>query len=137
MSDAVRTAQYFKVQVSNKPGEGARYFQILEEENINLLAFLGFPRNRRAQLDFVPSNPSAFKAVAKQAKWKVQGPKTCFLVEGDDHVGAVAAYADKLASANVNVHAVAAVCGGAGRYGFILWVNPKDVKKAANALGAI
>ncbi len=135
MLDRVRTAEYFKVQVPNKPGEAARCLNELEAADVNLLAFLAFPRNRRSQLDFVPSDPTAFKAAAQQAKWKVQGPKTCFLVEGEDRAGAVATHAAILAKAKVNIHATVAVCGGAGRYGVILWVKPKDVKRAAKALG--
>ncbi len=135
MLDTVRTAQYFKVQVPDRPGEAARCLGALEAADINLLAFLAFPRNRRSQLDFVPSDPTAFKAAAKQAKWKIQGPKTCFLVEGEDRAGAVATHAASLAKAKVNIHATVAVCGGAGRYGVILWVKPKDVKRAAKALG--
>ncbi len=135
MLDTVRTAQYFKLQVPDRPGEAARCLDELEAADVNLLAFLAFPRNRRTQLDFVPSDPTAFKAAAQQAKWKVQGPKTCFLVEGEDRVGAVASHADRLAKAKVNIHATVAVCGGAGRYGVILWVKPKDAKRAAQALG--
>ncbi len=135
MLDTVRTAQYFKVQVPDKPGEAARCLGALEAADVNLLAFLAFPRNRRSQLDFVPSEPTTFKAFAKEAKWKIQGPKTCFLVEGEDRVGAVASHADILAKAKVNIHATVAVCGGAGRYGVILWVKPKDAKRAAKALG--
>ncbi|MDA2912224.1 hypothetical protein MYX04_15000, partial [Nitrospiraceae bacterium AH_259_D15_M11_P09] len=100
-----------------------------------LLAFLAFPRNRRWQMDFVPDDPSAFKATVTRAGWKIQGPKTCFLVEGEDRVGAMAMCAHRLALAKVNIHAVAAVVGGAGRHGVILWVKPKDVRRAAKALG--
>ena len=135
MLDTVRTAQYFKLQVPDRPGEAARCLGELEAADVNLLAFFAFPRNRRSQLDFVPSDPTAFKAFAKEAKWKIQGPKTCFLVEGEDRVGAVASHADILAEAKVNIHATVAVCGGAGRYGLILWVKPKDAKRAAKALG--
>ncbi len=135
MLDTVRTAQYFKLQVPDRPGEAAHCLGELEAADVNLLAFLAFPRNRRSQLDFVPSEPTAFKAAAKEAKWKIQGPKTCFLVEGEDRVGAVASHADILAEAKVNIHATVAVCGGAGRYGVILWVKPKDAKRAAKAIG--
>ncbi|MCZ6780036.1 MAG: hypothetical protein O7C73_00150, partial [Nitrospirae bacterium] len=75
--DTIRTAHYFKVQVPDKPGEGARMLEALRNSGVNLLAFSGFPRNRRAQVDFVPEDPSLFKTVARQAKLKVQGPKTC------------------------------------------------------------
>ncbi len=135
MLDTMRRAQYFKVQVPNKPGEAARFLGVLEAAPLNLLAFLAFPRNRRWQMDFVPDDPSAFKATVTRAGWKIQGPKTCFLVEGEDRVGAIAMCAHRLAIAKVNIHAVAAVVGGAGRYGIILWVKPKDVRRAAKALG--
>ncbi len=54
---------------------------------------------------------------------------------GVDRVGAMAMCALRLAIANVNIHEVAGVVGGAGRYGVILWVKPKDVSRAAKALG--
>jgi predicted TIM-barrel fold metal-dependent hydrolase len=84
----------------------------------------------------VPSDPAAFRQFAKTAKWKVKGPKRAFLISGDDRVGAVAEVHRKLAQAKINVTAVDAVCAGSGRYGAILWVAPRDVKKAAAALGA-
>lgn len=135
MAETIRMAQYFKVAVPDKPGEGARVLSALRDTGVNLDAFSGFPRNRRAQLDFVPSDPVAFKAAAKQAKLKVKGPKTCFLAEGEDRPGAGAALMSKLADAKINVTAIQAACAGAGRYGAIFWVKPRDVKKAATALG--
>lgn len=135
MSDTVRTAQYFKVTVPDKPGEAARRLGTLRAAGLNLAAFAGFPRARRAQLDFVTTDPMAFKDAAKQAKWKAQGPKTCFLVDGDDRSGAVADLTGRLAAAKINVTAINAVCSGEGRYGAIFWVKPRDVKKAAQALG--
>lgn len=61
-----------------------------------MLAFSGFPKGRRPQLDFVPADPAAFKQAAKRAKWKVVGPKRGFLVQGDDRVGAVAELLERL-----------------------------------------
>ena len=43
----------------------------------------------------------------------------------------------KLAAAKVNVVAMDAVAAGSGRWGAILWVAPRDVKKAAGVLGAM
>jgi hypothetical protein len=133
--DTIRIAQYFKMTTQDKPGEGARALGLLRAAGVNLLAFSGFPRNRRAQLDFVASDPVAFKAAAKQAKLKIQGPKACFLVEGDDRPGAGAELMATLADAKINITALQAVCAGAGRYGALLFVKPRDVKKAAKALG--
>ncbi|MGH7205975.1 MAG: hypothetical protein ACREI2_07170 [Nitrospiraceae bacterium] len=133
--DSVRTAQYFKVQVPDKPGEGARMLGALRDAGVILLAFSGFPRSRRAQLDFVPDDPPAFLQAAKQAKWKVQKSKICFVVNGDDRTGAVADLMAKLAESKINVTAIDAVCAGQGRYGALFWVKPRDVKKAAKVLG--
>jgi hypothetical protein len=135
MADTIRTAQYFKIETPDKPGEFARALSFLREAGVNLLAFAGFPRGRRDQLDFIPSDPAAFKAAAKAAKWKLKGPKACFLVEGEDRPGALTDLLKRLAEAKINVTAIDAVCAGAGRYGALFWVRPRDVKKAAKALG--
>ncbi len=135
MADTIRLAQYFKMKAANKPGQAARVLSSLRDAGVNLLAFSGFPRGSQAQLDFVVPDATAFKAVAKWAKLKVQGPKACFLIEGDDRRGAGAALTGKLASARVNVTALQAIVAGAGRYAAILFVKPRDVKKAAKALG--
>jgi hypothetical protein len=50
-------------------------------------------------------------------------------------VGALADLLQKLANARINLTATDAVCAGAGRYGVILWVKPRDVKRAARAFG--
>lgn len=136
MPDTVQRIEYFYVTVPNKPGEGARVLGALQEGGINLLAFSGFPEGRGSQLDFMPSDPAAFRQFARKAKWKLTGPKRALLVSGEDRVGAVAEMHRKLAEARVNVTAIDAVCAGAGRYGAILWVAPQDFSKAAKLLGA-
>ena len=136
MADTIRLVDYFYITVPNNPGEGARALQILKDAGVNLLAFSGFPEGRRAQMDFIPADPSAFKQAAKKAKWKVVGPKRGFLVQGEDRLGAIADLLERLAAAKVDVTAMDAVSIADGRYGALLWVAPKDVKKAAALLGA-
>jgi hypothetical protein len=136
MAESVRRVQYFYVMAPDKPGEGARALQMLREAGINLLAFSGFPAGKRAQLDFVPEDPAAFRAVARKAKWKVTGPKVGFLIEGDDRTGVMAELYGKLAAARINVTASDAVVAGAGRFGAILWVKARDVSRTARILGA-
>jgi hypothetical protein len=135
MADAVRETEYFYIEVPNKVGEGARVLRALKDAGVNLMAFSGFPAGRRAQLDFFPADPAAFKKVARENGWKVIGPKRGFLIQGEDHVGAVADTVGTLADANINVIAVDAVCAD-GRYGALCWVAPRDRKKAARLLGA-
>ena len=137
MAETVRTVDYFYVLVPDKPGEGARILGELKRAGVNLLAYSGFPSGRGAQLDFVPADPAAFRAVATRNKWKVKGPKRAFVIEGDDRVGACSDLLQRLAAAKVNVTAMDAVSTGAGRWGAILWVKPGAVKKAAGVLGAM
>jgi hypothetical protein len=136
MAEEIRLVEYFYVEAPDKPGEAFRILNHLKEAGVNLLAFSGFPRARRAQLDFIPVDPAAFKAAAKQARLKLVGPKKGFLIHGEDRVGALAEVLGKLADAAINVTATDAVTAGAGRYGVLLWVKPRDVKKAAKVLGA-
>ena len=133
--ETVRLVEYFYVMAPNKPGEGVRALATLKKAGVNLLAFSGFPNGRRAQLDFIPDDPAAFKQAAKRAKWKTVGPKRGFLIEGDDRIGAVADLLDRLASRKINVTAIDAISVG-GRYGAILWVAAKDVTRAATLVGA-
>ncbi len=136
MADTVRTLPYFKVKVPNTPGVCANALGAFRKGGVNLLAFSGFPRNQRAQLDFVPASPRAFQSAAKKAKLRIVGPKTCFLVRGKDRPGAVADLVSRLAARKINITALDAVCGGAGRFGAIFWVKERDVNKAKRALGA-
>jgi hypothetical protein len=135
MPDAIRVVDYFHMMAPDKPGEGARALNTLKEAGVNLLAFSGFPRGRRAQLDFVPADVAAFRRAARRARWKIVGPKRGFLLQGDDRVGAVAELLERLAAAKINVTAIDALAID-GRYGAIFWVGPGDVKKAAALLGA-
>ena len=59
-----------------------------------------------------------------------------FVIEGEDRVGALVYYGTRLADAKINVTAITAVVAGPGRFGGILWVKPRDVKRAAKTLGA-
>jgi hypothetical protein len=136
MAETVRQVEYFYMEVPNKVGEGAKVLQTLKEAGVNLVAFSGFPAGRRAQLDFFPADPAAFKGVARANRWKLVGPKRGFLIQGDDRIGAVADLVGKLAGAKISVIAIDAVSVDE-RYGALCWVAPRDVKKAAKLLGAV
>lgn len=137
MPNSVRLTKYYKMMVPHKSGQGMKLLEHLQQSQVNLLAFLAFPKKSgKAQVDCVPVDPAKFTAAAKKAKWKIKGPKDCFVIDDKDQMGTFVPYAAKLAEAKINIRAAAAVTGGAGRCGAILWVNQKDVKKAAKALGA-
>jgi hypothetical protein len=136
MSETIRLVDYFYIGAPQRPGEASRVLGQLQEAGINLLAFSGFPAGRRAQMDFVPDDAAAFRAAAKKAGWKLTGPKKVFLVAGEDRVGAMAEVVTKLATAKINITATQAITAGSGRFGALLWVQVRDVKRAAQALGA-
>jgi hypothetical protein len=135
MIDTIRKLDYFALQVADKPGEAARILQRLRDEGVNLIAFTGFPNGRKSQVDLVPEDGAALKAAAKKLKLALGAKKTCFVIQGDDRVGALAETMQKLADAKINVTALDAVTAGMGRYGAMFWVQPRDVAKAAKLLG--
>ena len=136
MAETIRRVDYFYIETPNRPGEAARALKALKDAGINLLAFSGFPKGRRSQLDFIPADPAALVKAAKRAGWKLSAKKSGFLIQGEDRPGAVADILGKLADAKINVTAVDAVCAGADHYGAILWVKPPDLKRAAKVLSA-
>ena len=135
MADAIRRVDYYYVTAPDKPGVGAHILDKLRVAGVNLLAVHAFPSARRSQLDVVPADAVAFQAAAKAAGLKLSKPKTVFLVDGDDRVGAFAQLLSRLGAAGINVTAATGVRAGVGRYGALVWVKPKDVSKAAQALG--
>src|SRR5438093_10957712 len=114
MGESIRTVDYFYMESPDQPGEAARVLDQLRKAGVNLLVFSGFPVGRKAQLDFVPENAAAFRAVAKASKWKLNGPKKGFLVQGDDRVGAVADILGRLGAGKVRVTSRVAVWAGGG-----------------------
>ena len=136
MANIVRRVDYYYTKVTNRAGEGAKVFNALKAEGVNLIAYNGFPLSvRRAQLDFVPADRDTFLAAAQRARIKLVGPKVAFLIQGEDRVGAVADIVSKLGQARINITAMQAIASGEGRYGAILWVKPRSVGKTAKTLG--
>jgi len=136
MLDTVRKLDYFAIQAPDRPGEGARLLAALRGHGVNLLALIGFPSGRKSQIDLVPEDAAALRAAAKQMALALGAKKTCFVIQGDDRVGALADTLQTLADAKINVTAIQAVTAGMGRFGAIFWVKPRDVAKATRALGA-
>ena len=107
-----------------------------QDENVNLVAITGFPSGRKAQVDLVPEDAAALKAAAKKLKLSRAGEELCFIIHGDDRVGALADTFARLAEAQINLTASQAVTAGMGRYGAIFWVKPRDANKTAKLLAA-
>jgi hypothetical protein len=137
MLDTVRKLDYFALAMPDRPGEGARLLAAMKANGVNLLALSGFPAGRKSQFDLVPEDAAALRAAAKKLKLALGARKHCFVIQGDDRVGALADTLQKLADAKINVTAIQAVTAGMGRYGAIFWVKPRDVARTAKRLGAV
>ena len=136
MADRILKTEYYKLETPNRPGEGARVLKVLRDAKVSLVAFTGFPRGRKTQMDFIPRNAAAFRKAMKQAGLPVSGKKTVFLIQGGDRVGAIHRVMDALGKAGINATAIDAVTDGKGHYGALLWVKAGDVRKAGKVLGA-
>ena len=137
MSDTVRKVTYCYVKVPNRPGNGEVVLNELCDDDVNLVAFTGFPASGgNAQLDFVADSLGPVRRVARRLGLRVSGAKKGFLIQGEDRIGAVHRHLERLDQAGINIVAADAVSAGKRRYGMILWVRPRDYARAAKALHA-
>lgn len=137
MAYRVKKVSYCYIKIAQQAGQGIKILEALNDANVNLLALTGFPiGGGKAQLDLVPEDMAAVRRLAKKHGWKLSTTKRGFLVQGDDQVGAGQRVLKRLADEKINVTAADAVAAGKGRFGMILWVNPKDYNRAARALSA-
>ena len=135
MAEKVKIIEYFYATVNDRPGEGRRLLEHLSEKGVNLIAFNAFPIGIEiSQLNLYPSNPEQLQSAAADANIDLIGPKQAILIQGDDRVGALHHHHLKLANAGINVHAATGFVIDPGKYGFLLWVDPKDVRKAEEVL---
>jgi hypothetical protein len=137
MADRVRKVNYCYVTVPHRPGQGATVLAEIRKAGVNLLAFSAFPaKGGKAQLDIVADSMATIRRVARANGWRLSKIKQGFVVQGPDEVGAVHRHVQKLADQKINITAVDAIAAGKGRYGMILWVKPKDYRRASKILGA-
>jgi len=135
MTDTIRLVDYFYVLVPDRPGQGLAILKRLREEGVDLLGFSGFPEARKSQLDFLPADPAAFKTAMRKLRIKPIGPKKAFLASGEDRPGALVDILTPLVAVKVNVTAVDAIAAPEGQFSALLWVKPREVRRAAKALG--
>jgi hypothetical protein len=135
MAETVKIVEYYYATVSDRPGEARRLLEHLSEKGVNLIAFTAFPvGGSMSQLDFFAEDSQLLQDAAADAGIELVGPKKAFLIQGEDRIGCLHDHHLKLANANVNVHAANGVVSGSGKYGYILWVKPEDLRRAAEAL---
>jgi len=136
MADRIRRVDYFHVALEDKPGEAARLLTKLADGGVLLSFFVAFPTaGGKSQVTLVPERPDLFLTVAKSAGLDPSVRKQCFLVQGDDRLGAARDSFRRLADADINCVASSGVTAPGGTFGLVLFVKQADVAAAAKALG--
>jgi hypothetical protein len=86
------------------------------------------------QFVLFPDDPQRLAQIADTVGFALTGPQRAFLVQGDDHLGAIADIYGKLSQVEVSVYASTGITDGRGGFGYILYVRPESFGRAEEAL---
>ena len=137
MALSVRTMEYFNARIQDVPGKAYEILAQLASEEINVLAFSAVPFGpNHVDLTIFPDRTENFLHLAQHLGWPVTGPQHACMVQGDDHLGAIAEIQKKLFDAGVSIYASSGVTDGRGHYGYVIYFKEGDYEKAAKALAA-
>jgi hypothetical protein len=131
---SIRRVDYFNTTVRDEPGQAFTVLSALADRGVNLLAFHAVPSSdTRTELTLFPESTGPLTTAARQAGLALDGPHAALLVQGDDHIGALAEIHESLRDAKVNVYASNGIVVG-GNFGYIIHVRPGDFARALDAL---
>lgn len=135
MELTVRDREYFYTRVEDTPGNAYGTLANLAREDVNLLAFSAVPFGpNHVEFTLFPESSSQLISAAKKLGWALTGPQHALLIQGDDHLGAIAQIHAALFSAGVSVFASSGVTGGRGDFGYVIYVREADHETAARVL---
>jgi hypothetical protein len=135
MALEVHKVAYFSTTVKDQPGQAFNVLSQLAAAGVNLFAFVAIPLGpESAQFTFFPEQVETLQRAAPRAGLILDGPHSAILIQGDDHVGALADVHSKLRLAQINVYAATCVTDGRGTFGYILYLRPGDIAPALDAL---
>jgi hypothetical protein len=138
MALTVRNAEYFYIRIEDSFEKAYEHLAQLASAEVSLLAFSAVPFGPNyVELTIFPDRSDAFIQLAKRLGWVVAGPQHAFLVQGDDHLGALADIQRMLLEADVEIYASSGVTDGSGRFGYVIYFKESDHARAARALGAV
>ena len=134
----VRNVEYFYIRIEDSREKAYQLLAQLAAEEVNLLAFSAVPFGPdHVELTIFPDRSDAFIQLAKRLGCVVAGPQHAFLVQGDDHLGALADIQRMLLEADVEIYASSGVTDGSGHFGYVIYFKQEDHERAARALGAV
>lgn len=131
----IRVVEYFHTTVKDSVGAGYRLLNELAAEGVNLVAFNAIPVGPyNVQMMLFPEDPELLVRTASKTGLVLTGPQQALLIQGDDRLGALAEIHRRLFDAGVNVYSSTAVTSGKGGYGYLVYLKPHDIEKAAATL---
>lgn len=136
MPQRIRRVDYFHTTVPDQPGEAFRFLTALASAGIDLLAFTAVPVGLfRTQLTIFPSDPARLESQMTRLGVELDGPHGALFVQGDDEPGALVDVHQRLYEAGVNIYASSGVADAGGGFGYVVYMRPDEVERAAKALG--
>jgi hypothetical protein len=135
MALTARSVEYYYTRLEDGPSSAYMILSQLASEEISLLAFSAVPfGNTSVELTLFPDRADSLLSAAEKHGWVLIGPQHAILIQGDDHLGALAEIHRNLQAAGVKIYASTGVTDGAGRYGYVIYFREGDHLAAANAL---
>jgi hypothetical protein len=136
VSLTIHRVHYYHTTVEDRPGAAYRILSALLAKRVNLLAFSAVPIGPdHTQLVLYPEDVDAFTDAAEDLGLTLGSTEQALLIQGDDHLGALADIHAVLYDAGINVYSSNGVTDGRGGYGYVLHVKQADFERAARALG--
>lgn len=136
MAAKIQRVDYYHCNVRDRPGAAYHLLADLAAGGVNLLAFTAVPVGADlVQLTLFPDDVDALARAAEKEGLSLTGPDKALLIRGDDELGALAEVHRKLYDQGVKVYASSGVTGGAGRFGYVIYVRPEEFPDAARTLG--
>ena len=137
MPVSVHRVRYYYATVEEVPGQTYAILSQLAACGVDLLAFTAAPVGpNHVQWSLFPADTKEFEDVAHDIGLPVVAVQDALLVQGDDRLGALAELHERLSQARVEVYATSGVTAGNERFGYVIYVKPDEIDRAAEALGA-
>ena len=118
--------------LESKPGVLAKVCRTLAAAGVNIDSLCAAEAGGRGKIRMVVSDPARAKEALKGAKYR-PGEEAALAVAIDDRPGTLAAVAEKLAQAKINIKCAYVTTAGGGKQTVVLTVSNPD--KAQAVLG--
>ena len=127
----------FYIRVEDSRERAYELLAQLASEEVSLLAFSAVRYGpNHVELTIFPNRSDTFIQLAKKLGWVVTGPQHAFLVQGDDHLGALADIQRMLLEADIKTYASSGVTDGSGLFGYVIYFKEADHERAERVLCA-